>query len=295
MIILQAKRQSRDFIVLVGLGLIGSLIFKQLLATHKVLAEAPAAGYSRESGRKLAAHAQSTLNQSRYSVGRLDYIYAAGAAGFFSSAEQMNQEYDYALSVTEGLVSTLHFEILVGHLVSSAGGVYEGCKHITQNTKAAPARPYGESKLKLEKAFSSLFDHLMIYRPTSVYGYLGSGYRRGLITQLIWDAQHQSTTPIFGALHTLRDYVWAGDIGHHIHAKIASQESDSQTMILASGRPVSVFEILHKLEKYLLRRPRIALVHAENARNITFSPSVIARGFHASPLEVCLPRIVHGF
>jgi nucleoside-diphosphate-sugar epimerase len=294
MIILQSKSQRDCFAVIVGLGLIGSCVLQKLQSTYRVVEEISCSNYSKPAAHKLGIYAQSRLKQCEKTVERVDYIYAAGSAGFFASIEQMRMEHDYALSLTERFKNGLNSGRFVGHLISSAGGLYEGHGHVIKDSTVAPERPYGEWKLALEKSFGSIFEDLMIYRPTSVYGHLGSKYRRGLITQLIWDSQHQATTSVFGSLHTLRDYLWAGDIGEYIYTKIEANISQRQTMILASGRPMSIFEILHKLERYLLRRPKIELRHANNARNITFNPSAIAPDFHSSPLDSCLPKIVHG-
>jgi len=134
------------------------------------------------------------------------------------------------------------------HMLSSADGPFEGQRNINNASLPAPRRPYALLKLAQEKILDDC-DSLdrFIYRPTSVYGFAGLNRRLGLIPTLLWNGARNKVCTIFGAPETLRDYVWADDVGAFMAGKIASEISDSGCLLLASGKPSALSEVLHRI------------------------------------------------
>jgi len=221
----------------------------------------------------------------------ISVVWAAGRTGFGSSDEQAAAEMHTFTDVVH-LVARLrgkapsHQHAL--HLVSSAGGLYEGRSIRSPGDPPAPLRPYGRLKLAQEQhATAELSEEgVAIYRPSSVYTAPGRG-RLGLIGALVSNGIAQAQTTITGALDTLRDYVLADDIGAFIadHSTAGVDAQDNRHM-LVSGDPASIRHVMTTVESVIRRRLYVRVAEAWNAQNITFSPVVRARRFRPTPLFV---------
>src|ERR1041385_672024 len=73
------------------------------------------------------------------------------------------------------------------HLLSSAGGLYNGQRNVGRDSVPFATNPYGRAKLEQERQLHLALAHTqrMIYRPASVYGFAGPGTRLGLVAALI--------------------------------------------------------------------------------------------------------------
>src|SRR5262249_7810010 len=142
------------------------------------------------------------------------------------------------------------------HLLSSAGGLFEGQRFVDTSAKPAPRRPYGEAKLAQEERTAKLRPEVAtsIYRPSSVYGFSGAGGRAGLVNTLIENTRKHCPSHIFGDSDTVRDYVLASDIGNFIAGRMSLPIERSRTFLLASGKPSSTQEIL-KISEKVMGRP----------------------------------------
>lgn len=137
---------------------------------------------------------------------------------------------------------------------------------------------------------NSTLGRRQILRPSSVYGYVPGG-RRGLFTVLSETALKGRTANIMGAMNTLRDYVFAGDIGRFIANSINNHASnlsrhDVETILLASGRAASIYEVVNLIQSSV-GRPLFMKIdpRPENARHNTFLRSALPKGFRPTALH----------
>lgn len=228
---------------------------------------------------------------------RLDVIWSAGRAGFSSTAEETAPEEENFRRVLEFATDAAGAcpGAAVFHLTSSAGGLFEGQRHVDRSSRPSPRRPYGNLKLRLEKRLEAVGPELAkrIYRLSSVFGPATADGRRGLISTLLHDARDRRTTRIFGQLTTLRDYVWTEDIGRYL-AEAAETPPPRRPRIelLASGKPTSIHEILHLVEGVVGRRPGLRYTASRsNSSDITFAASALPPGWHPSDLATSLRQV----
>lgn len=223
----------------------------------------------------------------------LSVIWAAGQSGFGSSEEVMAQEFDAFAGVrllARRLALICGPEAIRFYHLSSAGGLFEGQVGCDGQSQPCPIRPYGFGKLNQEAALDEDvgLGHRVVIRPSSVYGYAAGG-RHGLISALISAALRRRDAKIFGAMTTQRDFILATDIGRYIAKRVfapVSKSEEVERLVLASGRPASVFEIIKLVENnigsqlYLKIDPR-----PDNARDNTFRPSALPPDFYPTPLH----------
>ena len=148
---------------------------------------------------------------------RIDFIWSAGKGGFGMKQSDTLREMNSFSEVVEMAIAMLRENpscLVRFHMLSSAGGLFEGQRNVNTASLPAPRRPYGSLKLSQEKILDDCNGLIrFIYRPTSVYGFAGLNHRLGLIPTLLWNGSKNKVSTIFGAPETLRDYVWADDIG----------------------------------------------------------------------------------
>lgn len=221
---------------------------------------------------------------------RLDIVWSAGKAGFAASSPQLLAEDDTFKRVVDAANAfagtfvdlKLHF-----HLMSSAGGLFEGQTFVDEYSQPAPFRPYGESKMRQENIVIACdrFQH-HIYRPTSVYGYTQGG-RIGLISALLSNMISGRVTQIYGSPHTVRDFVLADDIARHVKKRIEENAQGSTVELLGSGKPTCLSEVFSRLQ-LVSGRPLYLNFDAapQNSANNSFRKSVLPKGFNATDLSV---------
>jgi UDP-glucose 4-epimerase len=217
---------------------------------------------------------------------RLDVLWAAGRASFSSTTDQTRQEWE-AFEDTLRFFDALagQYDDAIMHLMSSAGGLYEGTHVASSDTPPRPVRPYGRLKLAEEQAAAAAGRALHVYRPSSVYADPTAHSRPGLIGRLVGDGATGRTTPIVGALATLRDYVHNGDVGRFVGDGIVSERPGPGRMsMLVSAEPASIFEAVRLVERTLRKRLFLQFRETWNASNITFAAAVRDPGFRPRSL-----------
>lgn len=213
-------------------------------------------------------------------VQRMHIIWTAGKAGFLASSDETAKEF----SIYEHILKTIsNWSVEVSneryfYLLSSAGGLYEGKSCIDSHTKIQPSRPYGELKAKQEKSAQDIlegFTGIGLYRTSSVFSLNSDFGRRGLINTIIKNTQMQRPTTIIGHPSTLRDYILDEDIARILIEDIFERNKTGvHTHLLASGRPISIIEIINLISQYMNRVPRLIYsFNKSNSENITFRPS----------------------
>ena len=229
---------------------------------------------------------------------RMDLIWAAGRTGFGSSREEAAREREAFVDVCEWVRNIAHKRRqgqTVFHVVSSAGGLFEGQRFVGRGSEPRPLRPYGALKLEQEGIARSVCDEMpvVVYRPSSVYGYAGDKGRLGLVTTMISNTKTGIPTRIFGGLDTVRDYVHVDDVGSFIARKTAEPICRSSTSLLASGRPASLREVLSIIRRVVGRPLSIKLDPApSNASDITFRASALPEDWRTTDIETGIRQVM---
>ena len=228
---------------------------------------------------------------------RIDFVWSAGKGGFSMEQTETLPEMDSFSEVMGMAIDVLRENpscLVRFHMLSSAGGLFEGQRNVNTATFPAPRRPYGFLKLSQEKILSDCDGPIrFIYRPTSVYGFAGLNRRLGLIPTLLWNGSKNKVSTIFGAPETLRDYVWADDVGAFIARMIALKTSSPGHFILAAGKPSALFEIFNHIEKILNKKLFCHYIKSgSNAEHNTYSIKNRPVGWNPLDLETGI-RITH--
>lgn len=221
---------------------------------------------------------------------RVRVFWCAGRGGFATNASMLEGEREAFARVLEWAEALSASRAVELHLTSSAGGLHEGQLRVTDASAALATRPYGQLKLEQEALLQhSRLRAKFIYRPASVYGVPRHGNRLGMIPTLVLNAVRRLPTTVTAHSSTLRDYVFAGDVG----AYIASDGRAPGLSYLVSGRPLSIFGLMAEVQRYLQRRPLVVFsTSKDNQASITFAPSLKPADFHPSAFESNVARLV---
>ena len=171
--------QPKSIILIFGLGLIGTYIYRSLLTSG--FSQAQKLPYSwtepkawNDEIKSFETHLTKAMKSQ--DLNRIDFVWAAGRGGFMSAEEDFENEfaaYSKILKFCQSL-DKKHADIQLSfHLLSSLGGLFEGQTNVTSASQAAPHRPYGFAKLRQEQALNALDPSIgkYVYRPSSAYGY----------------------------------------------------------------------------------------------------------------------------
>lgn len=224
-------------------------------------------------------------------------IWSAGRAGFFSTDQEVARElemFDDVLRSVERLADRFPKIPFTMVLTSSAGGLFEGQQGVDNDTPPVPTRPYGRLKLQQEQLLLASKAHLTkkIYRLTSVYGYIRSDQRRGLIATLIANGLRQQASQITGHSSTVRDFIWIEDVADYIACGVLEPLGDDCVAVLASTKPSSILEIQRIVESTIGRPLYLCfLPQATNAAPITFHPSSVPDDWRPSELSTNVRKI----
>ena len=289
---------ERHVIVVFGAGLIGGAIAGALCRLEDAVAEVlPLSWSSAALRRSELAGLMELLTDRRTPTARIDLVWAAGCAGFGASSMELALEteaLDDILAWGRILQASATRSRLTIHMLSSAGGLFEGQRLVDAASVPRPLRPYGEAKLAQEKSLEALRPQMTahVYRPSSVYGFGVRGARAGLLNTLVDNSKLGRTTRIFGGLDTLRDYVLSTDVGTFIARKITMPEETSQTFLLATGKPTSIFEMIRLVREVIGQPLKIKLdVQPSRAGHISFRPGGLPSDWRPADLETGI-RIV---
>jgi nucleoside-diphosphate-sugar epimerase len=222
---------------------------------------------------------------------RLTVVWSAGIAGFAAGPKEAAAElanFRAVLAFSERCAED-HPEAPIRFVhFSSAGGLFEGQRQVNARSVPAPRRPYGELKAAEERLLAASGIPAVVLRLSSVYGRVRTGQRAGLISTLLVNGIRRRVSSIHGSMDTLRDFVWTHDVAT-FGARLVLGGSDparARTILLASGRPSSIFEVQKIIEDVL--GYKIYIGHAPRATNrddITFAHTALPPGWIASDLR----------
>lgn len=288
-----------DMFAVFGVGLIGSSVVEALARSGAYRASAVQISWDdqlarREQLERLEGRLAAELPRVRAGAElcRLGIVWSAGRAGFGASTVEVDRELESfrdVLALAGRVAWRLPFTTVTFGLISSAGGLFEGQRSVSAASRPAPRRPYGIAKMQQERLLAEADEPLgrRIYRLTSVYGHLVPGWRTGLASALILNGVRRKVTHITGRMDTLRDFVWADDVGRFVACDLraGSRVRVVPPRLLASARPSSIHEVQKIVERVLGRRIYVSFGSGEaNSENITFSPRSVADGWESSDL-----------
>lgn len=196
-------------------------------------------------------------------------VWAAGAATTSTSAAIAMSELEPLRGLLEGIRSALPRGPGAVFVTSSAGGVYAGSTHppFTAASQPAPLSPYGELKLAQERLASETLGAVcpvVIGRVSNLYG-PGQNLTKlqGLISRLALAAVTRQPINIFVPLDTIRDYIYVDDAARAVldaAARAAQGGAPGSTaLVIASGQPATVGQVLRTMNLVAKRRVPVAL------------------------------------
>ncbi|HEX6898354.1 MAG TPA: NAD-dependent epimerase/dehydratase family protein [Thermoanaerobaculia bacterium] len=279
-----------------GVGLLGSAIVNAVTSTaHPRVERIPLSwtdpALQERQLQELEARIAAPLQESPAAC--LKVLWSAGRAGFAATEAEIAVElesFQAVLGMTERLARRFPDAGMGFYLLSSAGGLFEGQRHVDQDSKPEPRRPYGVLKQRQEQLLAASGAPITkrIYRPTSVYGYLRPNQRIGLISTLILNGLRHQVSNITAWMSTLRDFVFVEDIARYISRVLLEDDArgEESTAVLAHAKPFSIFEIEKMVENVLGRKIYVSYsLEPSNQEDITFSHSVLPPGWHSSDLS----------
>lgn len=145
------------------------------------------------------------------------------------------------------------------YLISSAGGMYAGSDRppLGLQTEPRPLNAYGRMKAAQE----ALAIEVVAPRIPVTIGRLSNAYgprqdlskQQGLVTHLARSALLGQPATIFAPLTTLRDYLYVDDAARcvtaDLHRMATADPSAVTTLVVASGRTVSIAELIAVVER----------------------------------------------
>lgn len=281
--------------MLFGHGLVGQAVSNSLAA--RTGARAVYVAYNWEDRTQRTQALRKLFERLDTSV-PLRIVWTAGRAGFGSTTAEMAVE----TALLEELLSSTcayakhHHDIAI-QFASSAGGLFEGRTDVGAQTEPAPHRPYGLAKLYQEEAVATAAKagHFAcrIYRLSSVYGCAPKS-RVGLISALIMNGLTGQTTHITGDVGTLRDYVYAQDVGDYFLKQLYQvMDTPSSPVLLASGVSVSIAHIIALIESRLQQSIKIEYQRVPtNNADMSFAQDTLPADWTPTPLEKGIDRVI---
>ncbi|MGA0568914.1 NAD-dependent epimerase/dehydratase family protein [Rathayibacter sp. KR2-224] len=224
-------------------------------------------------GEQVAAAVEALVVSASRAGSNWAVVWAAGAAVTSSSKEDLNAELDTFSRCVKAIRAAASTRGTFFY-ASSAGGAYAGSSGppFDETTLPAPLSPYGELKLAAEAiATNELTPHginVCIGRIANLYG---PGQRldkmQGLISHLAVAQFSPRPATIYVSLDTIRDYIYVDDCASLI-ADLIEEVSDSSgdagegvsvTKVLASGRGVTIGELIGEIGLISKRRPNVMI------------------------------------
>lgn len=275
-------------IAVFGLGLLGKSIYRSILNQTGSLTEEQLeftwtpGNLQKKQAKHILQRMVSVCSRSVDTSKPVTILWAAGNSSFASEKQSTSVElanFHAILSIASELRERLPSSAVDFHLISSAGGLFEGITQVNENTLPDPRRPYGQLKLEQENLLLKTdFLNSIIYRPSTIYGPISTGNRRGLVSTLIHNGALHLVSDIRGHLYTLRDYVFFIDVANFISNIILNSTGDvkSRLYYLVSGKPTSILELKAIVERILRHPIYYKLQHQpDNSCDVSFSSFLI--------------------
>jgi len=207
--------------------------------------------------------------------GEWQLAWCAGAGVVATTAEAMDQELAAFSCLLEELAARPGLARRGAVFVaSSAGGVYAGSPGRPPFTEASATGalvPYGRTKLDMERDVRRFADRtgaaVLIGRIANLYGPgQNLGKAQGLVSQL--SRAHLTGVPvtIYVSLDTLRDYVYAADVGDLVAAglgslrtRVVGRSDRVLVKVVATGRSLTIGHLIGESTRHHRARARVVV------------------------------------
>lgn len=201
--------------------------------------------------------------------------WCAGAGVVASTSQAMQEERSAFDSLLEEIAARPAFAAAGALFVaSSAGGVYAGSAGRPPFSEASATGalvPYGRTKLDMEHDVRRFSDRtgaaVLIGRIANLYGPgQNLGKAQGLVSQL--SRAHLTGQPvsIYVSLDTLRDYVYAADVGDLVAAGLASLRTQVRgcsdrvvVKVVATGSSLTIGHLIGESRRHHRARARVVV------------------------------------
>ena len=191
---------------------------------------------------------------------------------------------------------------------SSAGGIYGGSSGtiFNENTIPEPINEYGQTKLETERQLIHFANQsnvkVAIFRLANVYGPNQNQRKsQGIISAITHSMLHHKPVKIFVPLHTVRNYIYADDVGEiiarHLTRPASNKSSKIYLKLVASDRNISLSSLINEFRNVYGHRPMVistvssaATQHPINLRfkSVIYGPN---DEFSFTPLAVGIDRV----
>ena len=198
-------------------------------------------------------------------------VWAAGAAVTSTPQSEIDRELDQFRRFLAVVAEESEAAAPSGAVfyASSAGGIYSGSKNppFDESSDVAPISPYGRFKLDAERVLAEFSLHTGI---RSVSGRIANLYgpgqsldkMQGLISHLARAQVSPAVVSVYVSLDTMRDYLFVTDAAELV-LDVVTRSFDVPAAFtiknLASGRSVTIAELIGHLRVILKRRPTVLL------------------------------------
>ena len=193
---------------------------------------------------------------------------------------------------------------------SSAGGVYGGSVGtvFSESTIPQPINDYGFTKLKTEELLINLAKststRAAIFRLANVYGPNQNTVKsQGLISAITHSMLHHKPVNIYVPLQTVRNYVYADDVGEVIARCVtrlsADQKSKTFLKLVASDRNISLSSLINEFRLVYGHQPMVVNTVSKVAGMHPISLRLKSKtvepfdNFSFTPLPVGIERVRH--
>lgn len=294
--IIQNKSTTQNqAIVIIGLGLVGSGIFNDLRKRLHSSSIDCTIDWSSSVSASQTLSDNLTKNITT-SFDKIDWIWSAGKVGFTASEQDSQKEFQlFSCCIQTIKYFQQHYypnSKHIFHLISSAGGLFEGQRVTSINTLPKPKRPYGILKLDQENLAKETFS-CYVYRLSTIYGYYKKDFRIGLIATLLKNTIYGKIT-VIDRPQTQRDFVWVEDMADFISQKVLDEFSilSSTVFFIVSGKPTTIYEIIANIQRItnnkVLQNYRF---NNCNSETILFPPAIKPKTLRSTSLDVCIRKM----
>jgi len=186
----------------------------------------------------------------------------ASGSNIARANEEKEKEYFDTVTSTENLLNSLkNLPNKPKIIYLSSQAVYGIPKSlpITEDHKTAPKSIYGENKLKAEKLIMESSLDYLIFRVSSIYGPSQDYKKSGVITKFIHKMKTNEAPIIFNSLDICSDFLYVKDLASALVKATSSQYDIRGIYNLASGKPISMKDLLDALYEYFPNAPKAVL------------------------------------
>ena len=191
-------------------------------------------------------------------------IHLAAKISVSESIDNPSEVFQVNVNGTKNVFASCEKNHVKKLIAASSAAVYgEGNQdvNLTEETKMNPISPYGESKVMMEEIIrqwkSSYNFNYVILRFFNIYGIGQSSEYAGVITKCLEKIKQKKPIEIFGDGLQTRDFVAIEDVINAIYN--AMQSSNSGTYNIASGKTITINELVNKM--ILSSRKKLEIKH----------------------------------